>query len=210
MGAGGDGTSSSTPTGLIVSKMLACFTRAKLLKISAFLLNAVWAATALLEIGIAPVVRSSFDSDRLDRLEDAGMFYAGKIVEDLGFLAQCGVGSHGLAGNRNRARGPQVLRKNEPEQAAFQPQQRDFRVLDAKHFRQYHADVQGRNAFTQHRSQREQVFRENDFFKGPVFRLMGHRVLAKFNLGTASSLALRTPDNTSNDILQPLWFQQSS
>jgi len=57
MGAGAEGSSVSAPTGLIVSKMLACFTRAKLLKISGFLLNAVWAATALLEIGIAPVVR---------------------------------------------------------------------------------------------------------------------------------------------------------
>ena len=41
----------------MVSKMLACFTRAKLLNISAFLLNAVCAATALLDSGIAPVVR---------------------------------------------------------------------------------------------------------------------------------------------------------
>ena len=42
---------------LMVSKILACFTRAKLLKISAFLLSAVCAATALLDNGIAPVVR---------------------------------------------------------------------------------------------------------------------------------------------------------
>ncbi len=74
----------------------------------------------------------SFGSDRLDRLEDAGMFYAGKIVEDLGFLAQRSVGGHGLAGNRNRSGGPQVLRENELEQAAFQPQQRNFRILHAE------------------------------------------------------------------------------
>src|SRR5579862_2117462 len=56
MGAGAAGSSESFVPGLIVSKMLACFTRAKLLKISAFLLSAVCAATALLESGIAPVV----------------------------------------------------------------------------------------------------------------------------------------------------------
>src|ERR1035438_5692663 len=67
MGAGGAGLSSSEPTGLMVSKILACFTRAKLLKISAFVLNAVWAATALLEIGIAPVVRRCSGKMNLSR-----------------------------------------------------------------------------------------------------------------------------------------------
>src|ERR1700722_17767735 len=57
MGFGCATSSESGVLGLIVSKMLACFTRAKLLKISAFLLNAVCAATALLDSGIAPVVR---------------------------------------------------------------------------------------------------------------------------------------------------------
>ena len=70
-----------------------------------------------------------FGSDRLDRLEDAGVLYAGKIVEDLGFLAQRSVSSDRLAGNRNRSGGPQVLGKNELEQAAFQSQQRNFGVL---------------------------------------------------------------------------------
>src|SRR5580658_776815 len=57
MGFGAAASSESVALGLMVSKMLACFTRAKLLKISAFLLKAVCAATALLESGIAPVVR---------------------------------------------------------------------------------------------------------------------------------------------------------
>src|ERR1700733_15781071 len=43
------------------------FYSAKLLKISAFLLNAVWAATALLEIGIAPVVRRCSGKRNLSR-----------------------------------------------------------------------------------------------------------------------------------------------
>ena len=57
MGDGAAGSAELSPSGLMVSKMLACFTRAKLLKISAFLLSAVCAATALLDSGIAPVVR---------------------------------------------------------------------------------------------------------------------------------------------------------
>ena len=57
MGDGAAGSLESLVSALIVSKMLACFTRAKLLKISAFLLSAVCAATALLDNGIAPVVR---------------------------------------------------------------------------------------------------------------------------------------------------------
>src|SRR5271169_1990281 len=116
-----------------------------------------------------------FGSDRLDRLKDAGVFYAGKIVEDFGFLAQCGVSSHGLAGDRNGSGGPQVLRKNKLEQAAFQAQQSNLRVLNLEHLSQYHADVERRDALAQHRSQGKQVLRENEFFNGPVFRLMGHK-----------------------------------
>jgi hypothetical protein len=96
--------------------------------------------------------RPQFGSDRLDRLEDASVFYAGKVIEDLGLLAQRSVGSDGLAGNRNRTGGAQVLGKNKLEQAAFQSQQRDFGVLHTKHFGQNHADIQRRDAFAQHRS----------------------------------------------------------
>src|ERR1035438_4496369 len=67
MGAGAGGSSESLVLGLMVSKMLACFTRAKLLKISAFLLRAVWAATALLEMGMAPVVRRCSGKMNLSR-----------------------------------------------------------------------------------------------------------------------------------------------
>src|SRR5579864_1044552 len=57
MGEGATASSELVVLCLMVSKILACFTRAKLLKISAFLLRAVCAATALPVNGIAPVVR---------------------------------------------------------------------------------------------------------------------------------------------------------
>ena len=57
MGAGADCSADSELVGFTASKILACLTLAKLLNISAFLLNAVWAATAELEIGMAPLVR---------------------------------------------------------------------------------------------------------------------------------------------------------
>src|ERR1700685_3387953 len=47
----------SVPGGAIISKMLACLTWAKLLKISAVLLTAVCAAIAELKMGMAPVSR---------------------------------------------------------------------------------------------------------------------------------------------------------
>src|ERR1039458_2166167 len=129
MGAGAAGTSASAPTGLMVSKMLACFTRAKLLKISAFLLRAVCAATALLEIGMAPVVR------------------------------RC-------SGKMNLSRPPS---SRSSATSAYRT----------------------RNTFAQHRAQGQQVFGENNFFfDGRVFRLMGHRELAKYSFKPLSSLAL--------------------
>ena len=84
-----------------------------------------------------------------------------------------------------------MLGKNKLEQAAFQPQQRNFGVLHLKHFRQYHADIERSDACLQHRSQGKQVFRENNFFKSSVFRLMGHKIIrTEFNLEIVSSLAL--------------------
>ena len=100
-----------------------------------------------------------FGSNRLDCLEDAGMLYPGKIVEDLGLLAQRSVSGDRFARNRNRSRGSQVLGKNELEQAAFEAQQCDFGVLYIKHFRQHHADVERGDSLAQHGPQREPGFR---------------------------------------------------
>src|ERR1700733_15939435 len=87
-----------------------------------------------------------FGSDRLDGLEDARMFYPGKVVEDLGLLAQRSMSSDGFAGNRNRSGRAKVLRKDKLEQAAFEAQQSDFSVSNLKHLRQRHADVERRDA----------------------------------------------------------------
>ena len=52
--------------GLILSKMLACFTRVKLLNSSVFLVTTVWAATAVeLEIGMAPAVAELKRTEKL-------------------------------------------------------------------------------------------------------------------------------------------------
>src|SRR5208283_3117543 len=92
------------------------------------------------------------------------------------------MGGNGLAGNWNCARGAEMLREKELEQTAFESQQGYFSVVDAEHLRQHHADVQRRHAFAQDSSEWDKVLREDDlFFDGRVFRLMGHRALAKFN-----------------------------
>src|ERR1700730_9416575 len=67
MGAGGTVSSELLELGLTLSKILACLTRAKLLKISGFLLSAVCAATALLDNGIAPEVRKYSGNTKCNR-----------------------------------------------------------------------------------------------------------------------------------------------
>ncbi len=110
-----------------------------------------------------------------DGFEDAGVLYAGEVVENLRFLAERRVRRHRFAGQRNRARSPQVFGEHKAQRSAFQPQEGDFVVLHLKNLGQNHAQIQRRHSLAQHRSQGEEMLGKDDFFHHPVIDILGHR-----------------------------------
>ena len=74
------------------------------------------------------------------------MLYAGKVIEYFRLLAERSMSRHSLAGERDRAGGPQMLRVNEAQQPAFQPQQSYLRILHTENFCQHGAQVDGRDS----------------------------------------------------------------
>ncbi|MFZ0806561.1 MAG: hypothetical protein WAN03_10280 [Candidatus Sulfotelmatobacter sp.] len=112
---------------------------------------------------------------RLNGFEDARVLHACEVIKDLRLLAERRVSGDCFTRQWNRARRPQIVRKDEAQQAAFQPHQRDFRILHAKNLGHDHAQVHCRNSRPQHRSQGQQVLGEYDLFHHPVIAVLTHR-----------------------------------
>src|SRR5262249_37956710 len=111
----------------------------------------------------------------LDRLENAGVLYARKIIENLSLLHEGRVLSDRLAGQRDRSRGAKMLGKNEAKQSALKSQKRDFGILHTENFGKNHTQIERRDSLAKNGSQGEKMLWKNDFFHHRVIVILSHR-----------------------------------
>src|SRR5438270_13882813 len=71
---------------------------------------------------------------------------------------------HRFTRERDCARRSKMFWKDEAQQSAFQPHQRDFVVLYLENLRQHHAQIQGSHSWPEHGTQGEKMLWKNNFF----------------------------------------------